>query len=375
MDLSLHPSMVDSCSYSSVMTSGGAPSSSTSSASNMMRTTTTTTSHHYRTHHHGSAVFVNIGQQLTTQQQRDMHRGGGHDHQNPAIWYEGFDDGDWEQFRQVGQMVLNAILDPERNTSSSSAANNTTSAPRLVLALTDDDLSETGPTMSESSPPPPSPSGAVKAQDVLPAALLCPLCQDVMVGATVLDCGCAASAVCAMCWQAHVDFYNTHPQATTIIADQVVESGFIWVSAASPPPTPAPPASASSLSSCPTCQQPVHRVVVCHALEAAIQEFLRQLPPSTQHDPLKRHYQRRFQVWRDSVLQHEAQERATQEEQYRNLVLAQLIAQEEEILWNCRRHKLSFWQKCGTILQSEPFLLVVAAAVSFGLAMKAGGRN
>jgi len=78
-------------------------------------------------------------------------------------------------------------------------------------------------------------------KDLVPSNFICSLCDDVVVGAVTLDCGCDKSTVCAPCWETYI---NTNKE----VSDRL---GFIWV----------------GNNKCGVCCNPVRSFVPCHALE------------------------------------------------------------------------------------------------------------
>jgi hypothetical protein len=242
---------------------------------------------------------------------------------NGDNWYTRFTEYDWEQFRDVAKMVL-SILEP----------------PLALLPLPPAPPAAHLPTGEDSL----DDSYSYCAEDHLPSNFVCPLCKDVIVGALTLECGCVSSAVCSCCWEKHT-------QGPHDMSDQL---GYIWV----------------DQKECPSCHGNVNSNVPCHALDVAILQIVQSL--STEDDKtesLKRHYYSRLEEWRSTVLERNIT-RSEKETVRHDELLARLIQEEENVLWEqhrCRQKTLSNSTRNFLFLGQAAVALIAATAASVGL--------
>lgn len=213
-----------------------------------------------------------------------------------GAWFGRYTDADWERLREVAKVVL------------------ATTGPRKMLL-----------------PLPPSPtvhtypSGLVdgihqrlprsyRAQDMVSSSFICPCCNDVLVGALALDCGCT---LCATCWESGGAFAPAEAE----------HEGYVWV----------------NRRECTNCGSVVHSTILCHSLDVAIcqvVETLEAAPHDSRLQNLRLCYYSRLEAWRETVVARNelAVEQQVLEE---DELLARLIQQEEEVIWGneSRRQK------------------------------------
>jgi hypothetical protein len=266
---------------------------------------------------HDRVTYVTIANQLMR------------DSAGEGNWYTRFTECDWEQFREVGKIIL-STLEPY---------------PKLLPippSPPQNHLSTDGTTDITSS---------YCASDLLPSNFLCTLCKDVIVGALALDCGCAASTVCSSCWE-------TSSFAPRGMSDHL---GFVWV----------------EQRECPCCQASTNSNVPCHALDVAILQIVQSLPTAdAKATCLKHNYYSRLEAWRSTVLATNL-ERSKKETTRHDELLARLIQEEEHILWGqqCSQERsLSNPTRTLLFLSQAAVALVAASMASVGLSVLASRR-
>ena len=258
-------------------------------------------------HTHDRAAFMNVANRLLISS-------------NPTVgseWFSRFTEQDWLEFRSNAEMILQALEPPQAN---SQILVLPPLAPRVNRS---DAKSET----NHNSIP-----GCV-----IPRDFFCSMCHDLIVGATSLSCGCATSMVCTQCWESHI----------TVSEDNCLD-GFIHV---------------HEKRQCPFCKSlEIGEPIACHALDVAIFYVVKALPDGF---PIQARYYYRLNAWRDEVIRRQSHlpraERFASNEQ----LLAELIQQEEEIIWNKKR---PFWQTPLSIFLGEVAVAIAAVSMaSFGL--------
>lgn len=192
-----------------------------------------------------------------------------------------------------------------------------------------------------------------RAEDYLPENFICKLCNDVIVGALSLSCGCASSTVCSNCWETR----NPSPEESKQLVDKL---GYVMVRQGQ-----------QSFPSCPSCHQKIESKVNCHALDVAIFQIVLNLPA---HDckakSLKNAYFSRLEAWRNIVI--ERNESIKRDEAIRRDELLARLLQEEEELFNgvqqANSKTLAKDQHSGLLFWGQAALaLVVATIASLGL--------
>lgn len=241
-------------------------------------------------------------------------------------WFARFTEQDWLNFRHEADMILAAIGSHDTQI--------------LALPPTPPKFPRTSADIEHMQ------DANICASDVLPRTFICLLCEDVIVGACTLDCGCPHSTVCTACWEAH--------QTKCIDEDDELE--YIQV---------------ELNSSCPFCEKTVMRNVSCHALDVAILHCVKSLP---QDHPLQIKYYYRLKSWREEVLRRRSRMDKAKVEQ-RDKILAEIIQREEEFFWN--KEEKSRWRSNKKLIVLGEIALVAAAALltrAGGLKMIFSGR-
>lgn len=106
-----------------------------------------------------------------------------------------------------------------------------------------------------------------RAEVDLPPHLICGVCNDVVVGACILDCNCKSSVVCTPCWENRGRNQDD-----------------------------------SKSNRCPSCQSNAELKAYCHALDAAILHIIESLPADSEDTiTLKQGYYARLSDWRPAV--------------------------------------------------------------------------
>lgn len=193
------------------------------------------------------------------------------------------------------------------------------------------------------------------AEDYLPDNFICRLCNDVIVGALSLNCGCASSTVCTSCWEARVC-----PIQESAPEDLTKKLNYVWVRKGQ-----------HTSPSCPSCNASIKSNINCHPLDVAIFQILLNLPvKDNKTRSLKNTYYSRLEVWRCIVI--ERNERISrQEATHRDELLARILQEEENFFRDgtkgkgrtvAARHNgiLLFWGQAA-------LAVVVATLASIGL--------
>jgi hypothetical protein len=247
---------------------------------------------------HERVAFTNVANRLALQCD------------NKQEWFARFTDKDWVAFRHEADMILKAM----------------------------------GSDCSAVIPLPPEPPACADpggetssleycASDQLPNEFICLLCDDVIVGATQLDCGCDQSTVCRFCWE---------EQCTSCELD---EEDIIQV---------------EINKACPFCNKSICQALSCHALDVAILHCIKSLPEKSQ---LQTVYYKRLASWRQEVVRRRSQCEKKNVEAEEKL-LSDLIAREEEYFYGKTAVIVRpFWQTHKLFLVVGHLALAAAAFV------------
>lgn len=296
--LSLHPSMISSSLVRCPSQSSFASTNSASESSGIHDIS------------HDQVTFRNVADRLLLQPVSEAR---------DAKWFTRFTEQDWLNFRREADMVLAALGDDDTQI----LALPPPAPPQFLrTAMTNNDTQE-----ADLSP-----------SDVLPQPFICLLCDDVIVGACTLDCGCPHSTVCTACWEAH--------QTKCIVDDDELEYIQIELN-----------------RSCPFCEKTVVRDVSCHALDVAILHCVKSLPD---YHPIQTKYYCRLMLWREEVLRRRSRIDKAKAQQ-RDMLLAEMIQREEEFFWN-KKEKSNWKPNKRLIVLGEIALLAAAAFLT-----RAGG--
>lgn len=258
----------------------------------------------------GRTAFRNVADRLALQQQGN----------NGGEWFSRFTEQDWINFRIQAQVVLQAL---EQSSSSPPALALPPPVPALALEH------ESTPRTVED----------FRWNDYLPSEFICSLCQDPIVGATTLSCACEKSTACTKCWEEY----------STVIVESDDSPEFVQV---------------ERRSDCPSCGGHVQSTVPCHAMDMAIFHAAKNIPSS-----LRRAYYTRLAAWRGEVLARRSgqQTRQQQHDAHRqDLILAELIQQEEELIWKkqSRNNAYSARSQRALLFLGEVTMYVAVASLS-----------
>ena len=255
---------------------------------------------------------------------------------NGGEWYTRFTEYDWEQFRSVAKMILTA-LEPKAKL---------LPLPPAPPSIPDSNDATSLEVDSDSI------SASTRLGDILPSNFVCPLCNDVIVGARTLDCGCASSNVCSSCWEEH----NENARK---MSDQM---NYVWI----------------DRKNCPSCHAPVNTSVPCHALDVAILQIVQDLSDGDKAlKRLKHKYYARLEAWRSTVLDRNSA-RSRQETERHDKLLARLIQEEENMMWEkqqCQEQALTNTARTFLFFGQTAIALVVASVASFGLKLLVSNRR
>ncbi|CAJ1966934.1 unnamed protein product [Cylindrotheca closterium] len=198
-----------------------------------------------------------------------------------------------------------------------------------------------------------------EAEDYLPGNFVCKLCSDVIVGALSLNCGCASSTVCSLCWE-------TRDPETFKSKEAVDKLGYVIVQDGK-----------RSLPSCPSCTDKIESKINCHALDVAIFQIVLNLPGiDDKVRSLKNAYFSRLEGWRNIVIERNENIKR-QEEMLRDELLARLLQEEEELFYGgqqVQEKAVAREQYNGLLFWSQAALAVVVATLA-SIGLKAVARR
>ena len=203
-------------------------------------------------------------------------------------WFDRFTEQDWEQFRQIADMILQSIEPPPKLLP-------LPPSPPALPALID-------PTIGSNI-------RSYNARDMISECHVCTICKDVVVGALTLDCGCSLPTVCTSCWE------STTNQNSALSN----ELGFVMVE--------------QRRRYCPSCSRPVTSSIPSKALDVAILHIVQNLDcRDVGVCSVQQSYYLRLEAWRSNIEDLNAinNEAVTAR---RDALLAELIAQEEAYFW------------------------------------------
>jgi hypothetical protein len=248
---------------------------------------------------------------------------------NGGYWYSNFTERDWDQFQQAARMIM-YTLEPPR--------------PPLEFPPSPPESSDNAYRIQ-------TVDASYSAAEILPKPFICPLCLDAIVGALTLDCGCATSTVCTLCWEEHL-------QGMMSQNDVSHQLGYVWV------------------ERCPSCFSTVHTSLPCHALDVAMLQIIQSLPSDIDKTSMKHHYYARLRGWGEKVVQRH-KEQDLQEFSRHDEMLARLIQEEEKVLWEKNRKRersTSPATRSFIVLGQAAMALLAATVASMGLNALAARR-
>ena len=254
-------------------------------------------------HTHNRAAFMNVANKLLIPS-------------NPNVgceWFSRFTEQDWLEFRSNAKMILGALEPPQTNSTT------------LVLP-------PLAPHVNRSNVQSETNNNSIPRW-MIPQDFFCSMCHDLIVGATSLSCGCATSIVCTQCWESHIT-----------VCEEYCSDGFIHV---------------HERRQCPFCKSlGIGEPVACHALDVAIFYVVKALPDGF---PIQARYYFRLNAWRDEVLRRQSQLPSFEHLASNERVLAELIQQEEEVIWKKKR---TFWQTPLCLFFSEVAVAIAALSIA-----------
>jgi hypothetical protein len=267
---------------------------------------------------------------------------------NPdVVWYAQFNDTDWDDLRRRVQIAQRSLYSPPTVVRTFPLPPR---IPALVCPCHDNhDIMEEA-------------SNAEKAlQCGFPSCFLCPLCQDVLVGAISLECGCQ-SQVCASCWEYRCVAKRQLSQEPLQLA---LELDYVIV-----PPTSTRQAQHQYKSPiCPCCYQDVDDFRPCHALDVAISQLmihkleLHQDPNHHSFYSVWESYLHRVETWRDELVRRQVEGNGISLYQEQHLAL---LLEEEESFWKRKAQR----RRRRAVAIAMPGYWGVAVAVVASVGMK-----
>mmetsp|Transcript_2141 Transcript_2141/g.3167 ORF Transcript_2141/g.3167 Transcript_2141/m.3167 type:complete len:494 (+) Transcript_2141:74-1555(+) len=290
LSLSLHPSMING-SLVRYPSQTSLVSTSSASENSVIQTT-----------YHDQVTFRNVADRLLLQTSSEGRN---------DKWFARFTEQDWLNFRHEADMILAALGSHDTQI--------------LALPPSPPQFLRTAATLDN------APEANLCASDVLPSTFICLLCDDVIVGACTLDCGCPHSTVCTSCREAH--------QTKCIEEDDELEYIKVELN-----------------SFCPFCERTVVRSVSCHALDVAILHCVKSLPNG---HPIQIKYYCRLILWREEVLRRRSVIDKVKAEQ-RDKLLAEIIQREEEFFW--KKKEKPDWKSNKKLMVLGEIALLAAAA-------------
>ena len=225
-----------------------------------------------------------------------------------------------------------------------------------------------------------SPDARSSIVGTLPDEFICPICDDIIIGAVVVGCGCPRSTCCFQCIEGGGSKPSAKPSPPEIEEiDEEEEEDYVMVEM-SPETMPSKlamndahelPVKPTEMinqarstpcgkATCPSCSKADALIVPCHALDVAIHNSVGNLsrPISTRENEanvqaFQHYYYLRLEAWRQELLR---RRNLLEEERdhRRQKMLALLIEAEEAALWSeksqrrrQRQQKSGFWARCG----------------------------
>ena len=310
---------------------------------------------------HDRDVFSAVGNSLLLPS-RDASSATQHEHETKDVeWWKYLSEKDWERLQSEARSILDSM---ERNEEDGIA-----SLPLPPPQPPTDILN--------SFAEPPSLSHDARSSIVanLPNEFICPICDDVIVGAVVVGCGCPRSTCCFWCIEGGGSKPSAEPFPPEIEEiDEEEEEDYVMVEK-SPETTqfkyentklqelPVKPSRTIRTTpcvkaTCTSCGKVDALVVPCHALDVAICNSISNLSNSSSENETDiqvflYYYYRRLEEWRLELL---SRRNVLEEERNhrRQKMLALLIEAEEAALWSDRskerwkqRQRFGFWGRHG----------------------------
>ena len=310
---------------------------------------------------HAGDVFNAVGNSLLLPSRDATSSGpqGSQANNNNIEWWKYLSEKDWERLRSQAETILDSMEmnDVDKVTSLPLPP----PKPPANFLNTFEDL----PSLSQDA--------RRSIVEILPPEFFCPVCDDIIVGAVVVGCGCPRSTCCFQCADNGASKPSAEPSAPEIEEIDEDEDEYVMVERPSEPTKrtenqdhPVKPTAdinqaqttSCGRATCPSCGKVDSLVVPCHALDVAIYNAINNLSglPSEEEGSLRAfqyYYYRRLEDWRAELL---GRRKALEDEKdhRRQKMLAMLIEAEEEALWSDklkkrRQHRRSpgFWGRRG----------------------------
>ena len=310
---------------------------------------------------HDRDVFSAVGNSLLLPS-RDASSAAQHDRQTKDVeWWKYLSEKDWERLQSEARSILDSMEKNEED-----------GMPSLPLPPPQPPTD-----ILNSFADPPSLTQDARSSIIanLPNEFICPICDDVIVGAVVIGCGCPRSTCCFRCIEGGGSKPSAEPAPPEIEEiDEEEEEDYVMVEK-SPDTTPSKyentkhqgiPVKSSGTNrttpcgkaTCPSCGKVDALVVPCHALDVAICTSISNLSNSSNETEsdiqvFLYYYCRRLDEWRNELLSRK-NDLEDERDHRRQKMLALLIEAEEAALWSDRskerrqqRQRFSFWARHG----------------------------
>mmetsp|Transcript_3524 Transcript_3524/g.5223 ORF Transcript_3524/g.5223 Transcript_3524/m.5223 type:complete len:703 (-) Transcript_3524:473-2581(-) len=359
---SLPAALSNHLSISSVLTSSQLPSltqeetketSTTQSAmqkllpSSTSTTTTTKSLQNIRpsSSMHDSTTFWNVGHSLLYQHENQnlQHNWNMHSQDNKDVadttmgdsetatnnhdtnthqekhWYSNITTEDqWNEMKQFADLVWDALTPEERNISIPIPPPVPPTPPPVSFSSLDleninqEEIQAMG----------------LKAKEKIPNELICPFCNDVIVGAIVLNCSCTNCTCCNACVERHEKTSNVPPPPKDKV-ECVDGNDYVFVENVNS--SQSKERKRSNL--CPSCCKVYTNYIHCPALDVAILNTLQNLKEDDGVMPFVHFYYQRLFAWKIEV-ESRHEEYNVIIEKRKERVMMMLLQREEETFWN-----------------------------------------
>ena len=310
---------------------------------------------------HDRDVFSAVGNSLLLPS-RDASSATQHEHETKDVeWWKYLSEKDWERLQSEARSILDSMDQSEEDGMASLPLPPPQPPTNILNSFADP------PSLSQDA------RSAIVAN--LPDEFICPICDDVIVGAVVVGCGCPRSTCCFQCIEGGGSKPSAEPFPPEIEEiDEEEEEDYVMVEK-SPETTqfkyentklqelPVKPSGTNrstpcGKATCTSCGKVDALVVPCHALDVAICNSISNLSKSSSENETDiqaflYYYYHRLEEWRLELL---SRRNALEEERdhRRQKVLALLIEAEEAALWSDRskerrkqRQRFGFWGRHG----------------------------
>lgn len=314
----------------------------------------------------------------------------------PIEWWMDYTEEDWDNFALLCRDVLE-VLEPEANGNRKNKLPLPPSPPPQPFSCqtnaTDEGSNHTQhPQLHQLDH-----SIFKQLMDTFQPEFICAICQQLIIGATTLDCGCEKATVCTSCIEYHDDVKKD--QSNDIIDDYVMVSLALddecELKEARRDPYEICATTCTSTGvgdaskTCPSCHTLYDRHIPCHALDVAILDAVKNLPmtlpkratntnnvalnPSGEDvEAFQSIFYMRLLLWRQEVIRRQAA-LLREYDHKQQLLLSRLIQREERVFGTkCKERRAKEERKKRHILMEMSMFAVFAL---LGFAFPRCGRR